>query len=458
MSHVPQGCRLLEQTDETPLARSTGLVSLLDALPRAGQRRTFSTKRPESPAQPTKSHRRGGAAGQPALVDYGGYLTFGYLSFDDSTHDNHALASTSWSATGGVNFDGVNELYARGRADYYNYNPATASSNGRTSRRPRRGRMVSVRSAALLHRRIAASAIADDLTLKAGPAVRDWGNGLTLDQYADGARVEFRHEPLSLDLLACVTVEGNDRLRQQPSRFRSQHASRLLRRAPRAGPIGQQNPYAYFLLQQDYNRDESADHAHHSHAIPLQQLLRRRRLQRRHLAIISPTPPKSASKAADGLSSSFDARQRRTRSAQTHDSIDAYAGDVAARLPAQRRAPDAILRSGNRRIRRQRPCETPPDTFNGNRPHTIDHAFNGLGVIYDGLAFAPPVSNLLVLPAGSVDLSLSTWIFRGLQAGGDFFVFGKTRARLRRSTSRPATAITWAASRTCSSTGRSPMT
>ncbi|HWE05192.1 MAG TPA: alginate export family protein, partial [Rhizomicrobium sp.] len=66
-------------------------------------------------------------------------------------------------------------------------------------------------------------------------------------------------------------------------------------------------------------------------------------------------------------------------------------------------------------------------TFGGNAPHTRDGAFNSLGVIYDGLAFTPPISNLMVLRVGASTYPVPDGALRGLQVGADFFVLGKAR-------------------------------
>ena len=46
-------------------------------------------------------------------------------------------------------------------------------------------------------------------------------------------------------------------------------------------------------------------------------------------------------------------------------------------------------------------------------------------MIYDGLAFAPSVSNLVMLRFAASTYPVPTGALRGLQLGADFFVFGK---------------------------------
>jgi hypothetical protein len=66
------------------------------------------------------------------------------------------------------------------------------------------------------------------------------------------------------------------------------------------------------------------------------------------------------------------------------------------------------------------------NTFGGNRPGTDDHAFNAFGLLNTGLAFAPPVSNLLAVRLGASTFPLpqgDPW--ERLQLGTDLFLFAK---------------------------------
>jgi hypothetical protein len=65
-------------------------------------------------------------------------------------------------------------------------------------------------------------------------------------------------------------------------------------------------------------------------------------------------------------------------------------------------------------------------TFGGNARNTTDHAFNAFGLLNTGLAFAPQVSNLLMLRVGAVTFPApDTAPFKRLQTGVDLFFFGK---------------------------------
>jgi hypothetical protein len=66
------------------------------------------------------------------------------------------------------------------------------------------------------------------------------------------------------------------------------------------------------------------------------------------------------------------------------------------------------------------------NTFAGNAPGTEDNSFNAFGLVNTGLAFAPDVSNVAVLRVGVSTFPLHEFgPLRRLQVGTDFFAFGK---------------------------------
>jgi hypothetical protein len=68
-------------------------------------------------------------------------------------------------------------------------------------------------------------------------------------------------------------------------------------------------------------------------------------------------------------------------------------------------------------------------TFNGNAPNTPDQAFNGFGLLSTGLAFAAPVSNLIVIRVGGSTFPFpNSPGFRKLQVGTDIYSFNKENA------------------------------
>jgi len=112
---------------------------------------------------------------------------------------------------------------------------------------------------------------------------------------------------------------------------------------------------------------------------------------------------------------------------QGKDDICAWAADVrldylVAGARKTRLSAEAILASGD------------PDrqvtsaTVGGNRHGTADHAFNALGFLNTGLAFAPEVSNLAALRLGASTFPApGVSALERMQVGADFFVYAKLR-------------------------------
>jgi hypothetical protein len=359
-----------------------------------------------------------------ALIDYGGYLTFSYLAADDATHAKHAFRGYELVGYGRLNLDDANEFYARGRAEYRDYNPGD-SFDGEPSHL--QGRLEEAWYRFDLQRFVAASggkAPPFDVTFKGGRQFAAWGNGLTLDQYVDGGSAEVRAGPVAVDLLACVTArETIDFDITRPHFFRDTHRGFFGARV--SLPVGPHTTYAYFLAQRDLNRDEPAD----VHVIPTRYDydsfyagFGSGGALTDHLAYRT----EFCFEGGHTLSNSFDPATERPLAQQT-DRIEAYAANFRLDyLPndfhRSRLSAEVLIASGD------------PDrvntsgTFGGNRPGTADHAFNALGVLDTGLAFTPQVSNLMMLRVGASTYPLpQQGMFERLQTGVDLFVFGKTR-------------------------------
>jgi len=360
---------------------------------------------------------------QRALIDYGGYFTFSYLSFDDASHDNHALRNYELVGYGHLNFDGVHEFYTRGRSYYRNYNPGDAVDDtadrlqGRVEEGWYRFDLQRYESA------YKGRTIQGDIAVKGGRQFVSWGNGLTLDQYVDGISANIRYDnKLELSVLGCVTVrETIDFDISRPNFFDNTH--RGFYGANLALPLGRIKPYAFFLLERDYNSTEPLD----AHVIPTQYNYNSYYAGAGANGTVGDHLSYAGEFCFEGghdLSNSFNASTNEPVH-QTYDRIEAYAGDLRLDyLPNDKRrtrvSAEGIIASGdNDRI-------LTSTTFAGNRPTTVDHAFNSLGVRYLGFAFAPALSNVLVFRIGASTFPLpQTKPFRQLQIGGDFFIFGK---------------------------------
>jgi hypothetical protein len=361
-------------------------------------------------------------AAERALIDYGGYSTFSYLSFDDAAHNNHGLRLYELVGYGRLNLDGAHEFYARGRSDYRNWNSGDSFEH-----EPDRLEGVIEEGWYRFDLKRAEQAyqgrtISGNLIIKGGRQFVDWGNGLTLDQYVDGMSGQVRTGPLVIDFLAAVTVK--ETIDFDISRPDFDHNTRRGYYGARLTvPIGAQNPYAYFLSERDYNRPQPASH-----------LIRTRYDYNSYYAGVGCDGALTDNlgyagevcfEGGNGLSNPS-ASSPSSPVNQTNDRIEAYAANLRldylfSDVHRTRLVLEGVLASGDR------DRQTTSGTFGGSAPHTVDHAFNGLGVFYTGLAFTPPVSNLLFLRAGASTYPVpqGQWL-HGLQLGADLLVFGKT--------------------------------
>jgi hypothetical protein len=366
---------------------------------------------------------------QRLLLDYGGYLQFGYLTLDDSRNDNHVLRQYQLTGYVRANLDGAQEVFLRGSVGYRDFNDRDSFD----------GRGDEIIDPDLdrgyyrfdLRRYNAAykGRAADDFNLvfQAGRDLVFWGNGLTLSTPLDGIVTDLTWGNLTLEIVAGVTPTRTVDFDFSRPSF-DHNTRRGFYGAILSAQLGVHRPYVYGIVQRDYNednerivdgRDVKFKYDSYYVGIGATGTLTDRLAYGVEVAYEG-GQTNSSNFAADntGAVTSVD---------QTKDDISAWAADVRldyllagphrARLSAE-----GIFASGD------------PDrqvtsaTVGGNRPGTEDHAFNAFGFLNTGLAFAPEVSNLA---AGRVGISIfpapSVSAFDRLQLGGDFFVFYKLR-------------------------------
>ena len=334
--------------------------------------------------------------GQRALVDYGGYLTLSYLSFDDRQDDNHAFRGYDLLAYGRLNFDGVHELYARGRLTYRDFNRGDSFQNepdhleGHFEEAYYQFDLAAYRAAG---GRAPAAATDANVNVRVGRQFETWGNGLVLSQYVDGGRALLERGPLSLELLASVTAQDITVDFDASRPEFDDETRRAFYGALLSVRLGAHRPFVYAMLQRDQNSEGP---------FPVGPIPTRFRYDSYYLGAgvngaLTDRLAYGAEVVYEGgeaLSSSFDARTLRP-AAQTEERISAFAGEVHLDylLNDRRRTrlgAGVLLASGD-------PDRTDTSsTFGGNRSGTADHAFNALGFVQTGLAFAPTFSNLLV--------------------------------------------------------------
>jgi hypothetical protein len=365
---------------------------------------------------------------QRTLVDYGAFTTFNYLSLDDPTLNNRGLRQYDFTAYGEVNVDGVHDFFVRGRAFYRDFNPGDQFDEHGDAWD---GRLERAFYKFDLARYLATSRgieTQNELAIKVGRDLNVWANGLTLSTELDGVVVSFRREPFQLEVVAGVTPLDTVDFDSSRPNF-DDHTKRGFYGAILSTRLGTHRPFIYALAQRDYNDSDaiisaggvnvatSFDYNSNYFGIGSTGAITDRLAYGVEFAY----------ETGDTLSNSFTISPAGALSAvgQQRDDISAWALDaqISYLLADERNTRfdgELILASGDDdRL-------VTSNTFGGNAPGTKDHAFNSFGLLNTGLAFAPSVSNLVVLRGG-----VSTFPFphvnplRRMQIGTDLFLFAK---------------------------------
>ena len=367
-----------------------------------------------------------------ALVDYGAYLTFSYLCVDDQNNDNHVLRQTELTGYGRVNIDNVQEIFLRGHVGYQDFNDQD-SFDGRGDEIIEPDFDVAYYQFDLRRALQAYQGKESDgdLTLQVGRDLVYWGNGLVLSETIDGIIGRIETPLADVDVIAGVTpVRTVD---FDTSRPNFDHNTRRGFYGVQLSHQIAHRPFAYALMQRDYNKDDTFD-------LPSENIHTRYRYDSYYLALGSQGALSDrmlyglelAYEGGYGLSNSFERPASGGLNEgvpQTDDPIHAFAGDfrldyVLGDGHQTRLGMEGIIASGDS----DRLTST-TDTLGGNRPHTGDNAFNAFGFLNTGVAFAPPVSNLMraawLGPRRRFPCRMSA--FERLQLGTDLFIFGKTR-------------------------------
>jgi hypothetical protein len=363
--------------------------------------------------------------GQRLLLDYGGYLTFNYLSLDDSVGDNHVLRETEAIGYLRANFDGAHELFLRGRWGWRDFNEGD-SFDGRGDE-PIDGDLDRgyYRFDLNRYRQAYGGAPAGvNLIVQGGRDLVYWGNGLVLAQVLDGGVVTVGNERLTLQLVAGVTPTRTVDIDSSRPQF-DHNTRRAFYGGMLTATVGEHQPYVYALAQQDHNQADfrsigfvDTSYEYNSYYVGVGSAGAIGGRLRYGV--------EAAYEFGDTLSNSFDLQGFGIVPVeQTEDDISAFALD--ARLDyffpdarQTRLSGEIILATGDTDRGHT------SNTFNGNEPDTTDNAFNAFGLLNTGLAFAPDVSNIVIVRGG-----VQTFPFAGvralerLQVGADLFFYSK---------------------------------
>jgi hypothetical protein len=362
---------------------------------------------------------------QRALIDYGGFLSFNYFSIDDAALDNHILRQYDVVGYARLNLDGAHELYLRGSTGYQDFNDQDSFNGfGDEIIDPDLDRAFYRFDLNGWQRAHGRTITEWNLITQGGRDLAYWGNGLALSQVIDGARVNAEWGGNTVELIAGVTPTRTVDIDSSRPNF-DHNTRRGFYGAMLSRQVGDHRPFVYGLLQRDYNEDDVAftggvrtEYDYNSHYLGVGSTgnITDKLLYGVELVY----------EGGDTLSNSFAiAGPTLVQIPQTRDAIRAVAAD--ARLDyllldrrRTRFSAELIAASGDS----DRLNST--NTFGGNLHDTTDRAFNAFGLLNTGLAFAPAVSNVLILRVGAVTFPLPDHsLFDRLQVGADFFVYSK---------------------------------
>ena len=368
-------------------------------------------------------------ASQRVLFDYGAYVTAGYLSLEDPLGDTHVLRQYDLVPYARLNFDGAHDLYLRGRLGYRDFH-AGDSFDGDDEEFDTELEEGYYRFD--LARQLAAyggQAWDHELSVTAGRQFAEWATGLTLSQYADGVNVDAEFGNLGLRLLAAITVPDTVDFDTSRPDFEDD-TRRAFFGAMASLRAGAHRPFVYGLIQRDENEREPAEFelvdvnfGYDSHYLGAGSTggITDRLLYRVEVAY----------EGGDGLSDvginvvEVNGEREVQLEEQREEDVHAWAAHLALDyVPADplrsRYGAALVLASGDDDRR------STSETFGGNRRGTDDRAFNALGLLNTGLAFAPEASNLVALRGSASAFPFpGVGALRELQLGVDVFAFGK---------------------------------
>lgn len=365
------------------------------------------------------------SADQRAFFDYGAYFTFNYLTVDDNLNENHVLREYDTVAFARLNVDGAHEMFLRFRATYEDFNDGDSfDGRGDEFLDPDFDVAYYRFNLARYLGAYKGQEIEGNLVVQGGRDIVYWGNGLVLGQVLDGVSMTLTRGPLTLDAIAGITpVRTVDFDASRPD-F-DFNTRRAFYGAMASVQAGEHRPYVYGLLQRDHNKDETLQVGPVTTEFDYNSF---------YLAFgssgnVGDRFVYSAEVVYEGgntKSNSFTVSGPfLTPVEQTDDDIGAFAADfrldyLVPDNRGTRLSGEFLLASGDD----DRLSTT--DTFGGNAPDSTDRAFNAFGLINTGQAFAPAVSNLVMLRAGASTYPLQhVRAFRRLQVGVDVFVYGK---------------------------------
>jgi hypothetical protein len=366
---------------------------------------------------------------QRLLIDYGGSLTTSFAAIDDSSFDTHLFNQYQLVGFARLNLDGAHNFFVRVSSTYRDFHPGSDSfdTHGDDWEEFKLDRAVYRFD---LGKYIASQGNQPPITnliIEGGRQYVHWFNGLVFSGEFDGVLVNIEHDKLALKGLAGTSTRrtidiDSARPNYDTDTHRDFFAGALTYRIDE-----HHTPFIYGLVQQDHN-----DTGTYSTTISGNNIDTEFDYESWYIGVGSQGSfsdqllynVEFAYQGGRGLSNSVSTTG--TQATQTKEDISAWAlaMNMTYQLKSEnytRFSGEVILASGDS----DRFFST-SSSFGGNTSGTKDTAFNSFGSSDTGLAFAPDVSNLMMLRMGASTFPLiNNDTFKRLQVGTNVYLFGK---------------------------------
>lgn len=361
-----------------------------------------------------------------SLIEYGGYVTFGFAAIDDTTQRTHILRQLDLVGYVRVNLDGVHEFFLRGRMTYRDFDRGDSfDGNGDDLVEPTLDRGHYRFDLRRYMSAYEGQVVPYNVAFQGGRQLVHWANGLVLSQEIDGAVIDLEYEPVSLQILAGVSRDSTTDFDSSRPNFDEETHRGFYGAMLSVDVTAKHRPYIYGLVQVDNNKDD---------ILTFGPTTTRFQYDSYYIGIGSRGSitdnlvygVELVYQGGSTLSSSFTvAGTTATAVAQTEDNISAAAADFQLDYlfndPNNSRVGlEVIFATGDTdRLHTS-------NTFGGNAPGTTDHAFNAFGLINAGLAFSPTISNIIIIRVGGSTFPLPTTdFFQRFQIGVNLYGFFK---------------------------------
>jgi len=371
--------------------------------------------------------------GQRMFIDYGAYYSFNYLSADDPSQNTHILRDSEVGAYGTVSLDNVQTVFVRGHLSYRDYGRGDAFPGGIEEHGEHSALDQAYYQFDLQHYLSAYknTNTHDDMLVRIGRQTVAWGNSVAFNQNIDGGVFDFTKGALTVEAVAGITVPDTIDFDTSRPGF-DDRTERGFFGAIASYQLEQNKPFVYILSQRDFNSQDTLITTGNAGAIATRFSYDSFYIGAGSAGNLNDHLLYSAELVAEGgndLSNSFVLSGGNANAVpQTRDPIRAFAADgkldyVFSDSHNTRLSAEVIAATGDS------DRMSTNATFGGNAPHTVDHAFNGFGLLNTGVAFAPLASNVVATRVGISSQPFNNIAaFRKLEIGGDVFMFNKWRA------------------------------